>query len=361
MLFDHQNRLVQLVAAAAGMVVLAAAAAAEPFTVSGVEIDATGNTAFDAQREAMASGQRRAAQILIERLTLAEDRMDSGLAVITAETASGLIAGLQISDEQRSATRYRGVLSVQFDRREVRQYLGGLGVAYVESQAAPVLVVPLLEGPGGDVVWEGPWQDAWLRGHFETALTPFIALGAPRGAGGVPVGRGAITPREARALDEAALGALARAYGVNRVAVITAREGAGAVRAGGVELEFTPAGVVRTEMASVAAPGGYLEAAQRIVERREADWKRVSVVRGGEAAELEVTLVFSSLNEWRGLQRAVAGASLIQSARLDALSRKGAAMTIIHRGTRAQVASELNARGARLEQDGQLGWTVRAL
>lgn len=338
---------------------LAAPALGQAYTVRGIEIDATAATTSDAQRQAMTNGQIRAAETLIRRLTLAEDRMETDIPPMAAETAAGLIAGLQISDEQRSGTRYRGVLRVEFDRRAVGAYLSGLGLPYVESQDSPVLVVPLLESDGGRQLWGGPWSEAWERGGFDTALTPFITLGSRTTADGAPVGRNLISVSEASNLDRDALGALAQAYGVNAVAVVIARSGGDAVRASGAVVSFGDDAADREDLPSLAASGGFLDAARRIVERREEVWKRASVVRGGEAAELEITVLYGSIAEWLALQRAVAGASLIGNARLDALSRSGAAMTITHRGTRAQVSSELAARGARLEQDEELGWTVR--
>lgn len=351
--------LARTLPAVAAIVLMAAPALGQAYTVRGIAIDATADTAFEAQRQALSSGQTRAAERLVRRLTLVEDRMDSDLPPMTAEVAAELIAGLQIADEQRSSTRYRGVLSVEFDRRAVSDYLSSLGVPFVESQAAPVLVVPVLETQGERRIWSTPWHRAWLEGGFDTALTPFIALGSRSDEAGAPIGRGLITVDEAASLNSSALSALAQAYGVDRVAVILARQGGDAVRAAGAILTFSEQGATREDLDSVAAGGGFAEAAARIVERREEAWKRDAVVRGGEEAELSLTLLFSSISEWRGLQRAVAGASLIQDARLDALSRNGAEMTVVHRGTRDQVRSELAARGARLEEDGDLGWTVR--
>ena len=338
---------------------LAAPAFASPYTVSGIEIDAEADSAFVAQRNALAQGQTRAAEILINRLTLAEDRMEGQLPPMDPDTAAQLIAGLQIADEQRSATRYRASITVDFDPRAVRNYLSGLQIPFVESQAAPVLVVPVLDD-GAARIFSGPWHEAWLEGGYADALTPMIALGARRGRDGAPLGRGLIGPREALALDEPALRALADAYGVDAVAVIRARSSAGAVRAGGdlVRFDTEDEGPVIEPIPSQIV-NGFKQAADAIVAERQEAWKRQAVVRGGESAELEITLLFNSLREWRALQSAVAGASLIQNARLDALSKTGAAMTITHRGAREQLRSELAARGADFSEDPELGWTVR--
>ncbi|MEQ8404382.1 MAG: DUF2066 domain-containing protein [Oceanicaulis sp.] len=338
---------------------LAAPAFASPYTVSGVEIDAEADSAFVAQRNALARGQTRAAEILINRLTLAEDRMEAQFPPMDPDTAAQLIAGLQIADEQRSATRYRASVTVEFDPRAVRNYLSGLQVPFVESQAAPVLVVPVLDD-GGAQIFRGPWYEAWLNGGYANALTPMIALGSRRGPGGAPLGRGLIGPGEALALDEPALRALADAYGVDAVAVIRARSSAGAVRAGGDLVRFGGAeGGPVIEPVPSQIVNGFAQAADAVVAQRQEAWKRQAVVRGGESAQLEVTILFNSLREWRSLQRAVAGASLIENARLDALSKTGAAMTITHRGAREQLRAELAARGADFSEDTELGWTVR--
>lgn len=345
--------------AAAGFALLVAAfaapAMASPYTVSGVEIDAEASSAFEAQRAALARGQTRAAQMLVERLTLPQDRMEAQLPPMDPDTAAQLIAGLQISDEQRSSTRYRAQVSVQFDPRAVRRYLTGMGIPFVESQAEPVLVVPVLDTPSGPQIFGGPWYEAWLEGGYANALTPMVALGARTDSAGDPVGARLVSPG---GLDQTALRALADAYDVDAVAVIRARSSAGSVRAGGELVRFTDEGAVSDPIASQTV-NGFSQAAGAIVREREEAWKRQAVVRGGETAELEITLLFNSLREWRALQNAVAGASLIQNARLDALSRTGAAMTITHRGARDQVRAELAARGAEFSEEPDLGWTVR--
>ena len=50
------------------------ALAGDPFIVSGVYVDATGDNAIEAQNKAVSEGQMRAAQILLNRLTLPTQR-----------------------------------------------------------------------------------------------------------------------------------------------------------------------------------------------------------------------------------------------------------------------------------------------
>jgi hypothetical protein len=300
----------------------------------------------------MSRGQLRAANILIERLTLPEDRIAIGPDLIDGQTAPLLIAGLQIADEQRSATRYRANLTLEFDRRAVAQFFDALGLPFVQSPAAPVLVVAVSDEGAGPTL-SGGWARAWAQGAFETSLTPFLVYNAGD-AGDL------LSVSAALSMNEGALRMAAELYGVDAVAVITARSGGGAVRTGGNVMRFTEEGAIVEPLPGVSAFGGYADAAQRFVTEQEMAWKRAAIVRDTAETELSITVLYGSLREWRGLQRAVAGAALVQDARLDALSRRGAAMTLIHRGSLDQVQAELSARGASLEEDADLGWTVRS-
>ncbi len=346
------SRLSGLITALTLAVALGGAAVAQPLTVKNVEIDATADSAFEAQRQAMSEGQVRAAMTLIERLTLPEDRFEFDPEIVTADVAAELIAGLQISNEQRSATRYRGVLTIEFDRRAVGEFLDLYEIPYVQSPASPTLAIAISDEGSGPTL-SGDWARAWRDGSYETSLTPFAVYNDRQA-------QGAITVSEALIMDEEALARVAELYQVDRVAVVTARQGAGAVRTGGNVMRFTDEGPVTEPLESVSALGGFEAAADRFVTERELAWKREAIVRDTEQGELSVTVLYGSVREWRRLQRAVAGAALVEDARLDALSRRGAAMTLIHRGSLEQVGAELAARGAALEEDADLGWTVRS-
>ena len=54
------------------------------------------------------------------------------------------------------------------------------------------------------------------------------------------------------------------------------------------------------------------------------------------------------------------GASLVRDARLEAVSRDGALMTLAYRGELTQLTTELAERGAVLEEHPGLGWVVRS-
>ncbi len=379
--------MLRTVIAAAALIAAPPAAlaqAGDPFTVDGVAVDETGANATSAQQSALQTGQTLAAQRLIERLTLPEDRMEAGLPPISPGEAAEMVSGIEIADEQRSATRYIATLSVGFAPGQVRPFLDRAGIDFVEAQARPVLVAPVFDGDRGPTL-SGAWREAWLTGGFEHYLAPMIAYGSRttgEGEDEAPLGSGVISPSAAIAGDEEALRALGAVYGVDRVAVIGARVRSGEIVASGRLYDFaSPRGrVARLDDDETAGPDAapepsqpgavvtaigevraatFARAAARIAEARQAAWKREVIVRGGEERALALTLLFDGHARWRRMQDALASASLVRDARLDGLSRDGAAMTIRHRGSPEQLGVELAARGLVLEEDARLGWTLR--
>lgn len=340
--------LILVLAAAAG------AAAQGPYTVSRVPIDATASNTFEAQAIALRQGQAEAARRLIDRLTLFEDRMEASLPPLSNEEIAELIAGLQIADERRSGTRYIGVLTVNFDPRAVRRWLQSHRVPFVEAQARPVVVLPVLHTEeGGAALWDGnPWRETWTEIDAANALAPVILPSRE-------TGRSLISASVATAMDVDALRDVALAHGAAEVAVLIARGGEDGMRYQGAVFSFADPSGEPVRAPVTASAGGFRAAAQRFIADREEAWKRSAIVRGGEGGEFAVTVLYGGISEWQALRGAITGASLVTNARLDALSRDGAMMTLTHRGDRAQLITELDARGAALTEDREMGWVIR--
>jgi len=161
-------------------------------------------------------------------------------------------------------------------------------------------------------------------------------------------------------MNEDQLRSVARAYGVSRVAVMVASQSSGGVRVDGRLFSFDGSGEVTSQSIPTMAMSGFRAAARRFVGELEMAWKSEAIVRGGGAETLNVTVLYNSLAEWRRLQDALTGSSLIRSAQLDAIAPTGAMMTLEFRGDMSQLERELDARGARLVRDPELGLVVRS-
>ena len=95
--------------------------------------------------------------------------------------------------------------------------------------------------------------------------------------------------------------------------------------------------------------------ADRVVAHLEADWKAASAVLVGEVVTSSVSVLYNTHSDWIALQDTINTAAQIKGARLDALSKDGALMTISYGGDIERLANELRFKGVRVERDPNLG------
>lgn len=328
-------------------VAAAFSASADIFTVTGVRVDATAESAAAARERAIADGQRRAAQILIQRLTLDADR--AALAPLDASGAALLVAGFEVNDESARGQRYIADMTVAFAPSEVRDYLRSAGVPFVDSAARPVVIAPVLMSGGQARLWQSnPWLDAWSGVNLENELVPVIT----------PTGDlndiRAVRASDAANLDVEGLRQLAAGYGAERVVVARATGPSSATL---TRIDFAADGAVR-ELGSVSG-GDYASLVAASAGLLQREWKNLTIVRSTSTSELAVSVLYQNSSQWLTLRNSLGGSSLISNARLDAMANSGAMMFLRHRGRVDQLEAELAERGVVLAQDPQIGWTVR--
>jgi len=163
--------------------VLEAGAADDPYTVSGIKVDATAQSRVVAQTMAINSGRDRAWQTLYRRLAKQQDWARQP--ALDPVTLQRLIRSYEARDQRSSTTRFVASMTYVFNPGAVRHILQQANLAYSDVTARPILVIPL--GPTYDV--RSPWTHAWGNPHVAQ--------------GGVPL----ILP-QADAIDAAALAAL---------------------------------------------------------------------------------------------------------------------------------------------------------
>ena len=313
-----------LLIAAAVSVAAVPALAADPFTVAGVPVDARATSATEAQALATQQGYETAARLLLERLTLDSERAEKGLPPLDIAVVGPLIRGQTIDNERRSNTRYLGDLTIAFNPSGVQQLLRGAGLTMVSSQAQERLIVPV------DVLPDSARAAEIRANRYKHALTP---LRAPRGPDGFLFSDG--TPGE---LGLRA-GALVRESGLQRALLVY---GDGRV------VELGPDGETRDLGRSLA----------RAVANLEREFKESTAVPSGELTSSTVSILYSTLAEWQRLQRAINTSAQVRDARLDAVAKDGALMTIAY-GDFARLQSEMRQKGVIIERDPELGLVIR--
>ncbi|MEE9347836.1 MAG: DUF2066 domain-containing protein [Robiginitomaculum sp.] len=321
---------------------VSAAFAGDPFTVAGVYVDGRGESAIEAQTIAIGEGQLRAANLMIERVTLEGDRAAKGFAGLEIEQAVKLIRAMEIANEKRSGTRYLGDITVAFNPSAIQAYVRSKDMTMISTQTRERLVIPVITGK---IAGSGhAWGAAWDKPAFGHALTPVRA--GPSGE------RLPISGDAALAGDMDAIALAGQTVGTQQVLV------ANAVNSGsGITVTLTDYALDSGQTTTLGSVHGadFNAAAAAAVALLESEWKRASVNQLENAESMLVSVLYNSHSDWQRLQQAINSASQISDARLDAISKDGALMTITYGGDLGRLANELSYKGVKFETSAKLG------
>src|ERR1700704_343716 len=136
----------------------APAALPDLFTVSGVKVDASAESATTARDIAMTQGRPAAWTKLYRRLTAAS--MWAKQPQLDENALLRLIRSFEVAGERRSTTRYLADVIFHFNPVAVRALLRQYNIAYTDTRSRPALVIPVTVGKVGfDPL--SPWAMAW--------------------------------------------------------------------------------------------------------------------------------------------------------------------------------------------------------
>jgi len=312
--------------------VSAPAFAGDIFTVTGVSVDATAESATAARDIAVREGERRALEILLKRLTTKEDW--GRLPTIDGPMAESMVRSFQVDNERRSATHYLASLSVRFQPGAVRGLLSARDIPFSESPARTAVLIPILTDETGDRLWDegNAWTGAWALIDLENGLTPMV----------VPLGdigdMTTLTVQQALSGNRPALAAMAARYGADRVVVAHASVGdvPGSLSSRFVTYPVGEAGPKTwsgRESGAASLGTAAHRLASRFIDKTEVDWKRDSIVRFGEQAVLSASVAYQSLGEWQTIRRRLDQIPLIRNITIVAVSTEGAQVELDYVGT----------------------------
>lgn len=410
-----RRALLVLAAALAGLSA-AHAAGDDVFVVPRVTVQAQADSATAAKNIAQREGRRKAMEILLRRLTIeddwpylprvgadmnAEGAIDAGRNVIplSDDTLEDLESGFEVYNEKSSARTYRAFITYRFKPASVRRLLREAGIPYSEAQTRTALVLPVLQTENGIYLWEenNPWMAAWKVRPYNNELTPMAA----------PLGdledSAVISAREALALNTEALARMAERYSVSQVIVAHAylqqagdehklrvrlingfRESAelentgdimtgvsadGAEEFGGAlqgpaTNNFNPAkvGDVLAEAWFTRPAGNFPQLAEEAIEvviaKHAKPWKEQTLIDHTEAALLEASAYFRSLDEWAKIRAALISTPLVGSVQVRSLSRYGAEMLVRAYGDPDKLIVAMEAQGLVLWTEDGERWMV---
>lgn len=146
---------------------IAPVAASRDIRVSGIAVDARG----DSPQEAREAGWKEAARLAWNKI---------GGPELSDSQISAMVSAIVIESEQLGPRRYIARLGVVFDRARASGYLGGEGEV---TRSAPLLLIPVTVSAGTATVFErrNPWQRAWAEYQTGASRIDYVR---PSGAGG---------------------------------------------------------------------------------------------------------------------------------------------------------------------------------
>lgn len=316
----------------------ALARAGDPFTVADVPVDARGATAIEAQTDAILRGQTRAAAVLVERLTYADDRAAANYVPPLPDEATRMIRAMSVANERRSADRYIGDITVAFVPAAVRAFANARGLTLLETQARERVVLLVPSAPLAD---ESAFSKQWSDPALGFSLTPLRMVAMD------PTALAALDTRAIKAGDPEALAQLRAAVGASEILL--------AEQVGSQAQLFD----IETNAGTVHALGTVADA-RTALRRLESEWKQansslVAAADSGTRVAFQTTVLFDDLGEWLRLQEAIDGAARVTDVRLNALASSGALMTLTYVGEREALSRELRGKGVRLDTHPRFG------
>jgi hypothetical protein len=337
-----------LVLLAAVSAVPKTAAADDPFTVSGIKVDATAQSAIEAQTRAINNGRAKAWQTLYRRLTKQQDWARQP--PLDDTTLQRLVRSYQARDQRSSTTRFVANMTYVFNANAVRRMLQQSNVGYSDATARPILVIPL--GPGWSE--ETPWTRAWKDQRFAHAAAPLVLPPADKIDSGT---LGSLRFDSAAWQDVEPMAS--RIHAADAYLVLVIPQSAQMI----VKIRHLAASSAATipdlvvpvppNTPPAKAFGKVADAAGNAIID---SWKSRAVIDFSKHAKLVASLHVETLQDWNQTLRKVEAVSTISDVTVVAMDIGEARVAISYVGTTDQLGEQLARAGLTLSNDNGQWW-----
>jgi hypothetical protein len=328
---------------------VAAPALGDLFTVAGIKVDATAESATIARDIAMAQGRPQAWTTVYRRLTATanwgkQPQLDDNQLL-------RLVRSFEVAGERRSTTRYLAEVTYHFNPAAVRAVLRQNRIAYTETRSKPAVVIPIIEGKGFTA--SGPWAAAWKDPAFTQGLVPMI----------LPVGDAedmAIFSREDfMQLDWMGFAPLVSRYDAGAVVLAIASEDGNTVQS----IEITQ--MARTASSFAFAQSTFTADAAAVADKVQETWKTRTSVDFGTRGHLVADVQFNSLAQWARIRSQLRAVKSVVDVDIVGLSANEAEIDVTYFGRIEQLQDSLSQQSLALTGNPtaytlQLGTTAAA-
>lgn len=305
-------------------------ARADIYTITGVAISATAETAIAAKQAAIAEGQFKAYSALVKRLTRPGEA--EALPKIDSTMLQQVVIGFSLDNERTGPQQYLADLTVRFHPDAVELLFAQHGVEIAVTQAPPTLLVPVYRSDGSINVFEGgsPWRETLRRLGLDGRMVPMLLpLGDSTDA---QIDRDALI-----AADRDALSALMIRYDVEFAIVAAATyDRDRAVLAGSID-GIAPSGPVRIERQVDVVPGEDEAAlkglATALLDALDEEWRSASASgltdTGGASEKFAFVVPFQVLQDWVIIRERLEALAGVEKLDVQTLA-PGSASVVVH-------------------------------
>ncbi len=314
----------------------------DPFTVGGIQVDATAASATEAATIAINAGRARAWTTLYRHLTKQQDWLRQPQ--LDDLTLQRIVRNYIPGNERRSTTRYVASMTYVFNAEAVRRILQRNDIAYTDAQARPILVIPMAP----EFQPSGAWTAAWADPHLSAGSVPLVMpQGDVSALGSLDLATSVwqdVQPAAARAHAQDVYLAQLQA-GNGQLTVKLKRLGPGPSPA-------IPDVVVPVPPRTPTAKA-YVSAADAAAGAIVDAWKARSAIDFGRRSKLVADVRIDSLSAWSALQQKLAAIPSVTEVFVMAMNIGEARIAISYVGTQDQFSDQLSQAGLALSsQDG---------
>lgn len=331
------------------------------FEVLDVRVDETDQTAAAAREKALAVGERRAWDVLVQRLA---DPQQRRLPEFSQREIGDAVKDIWVTEEKTSSVRYIATLNYNFRPTSVSRLLTSRGVRFTMTPSQPVVVLPVYEAEGGRLLWDdpNPWRQAWQS----VRIRGLVPIKVPNGD---LADLSIVGVDQALAGDRSRLAELAQRHGGGGALVTVATVEAGPastarnLKISSIRYSATTAQPLAERSFALDAdptPDLLRQAALAVAEDLQAAWRHGTAAvpaEGKPASATRVAVPLPSLEDWVRIRKQLRTLPQVQSVTLQSITREEARLTIVYPGNTEQLSSALAQSGLYLrDRDGE--WVI---
>lgn len=326
------------------------------YTVEGIEVDVTAKNALEAREEAFNEAQVKAYQELVERL--ASNGAENQNKDLDAESISFMVQDFEVTKEQLSAKRYKGIYTIRFRPDAFQSQIINQGGSYSDIPRGDVLILPFYQAGANTVLWGqmNPFLSAWARQYSSSIdLTSIV----------VPIGDiedvAQVNESSPLSYDPVKLERMRERYGANEVSLILASPEIGANGVENLRVSLYSAKIRGPEFAGQMKIDGvagetinqlFDRAVLKLTQQYKSDWKEQTAVSSTEIQNISAVMNFHSVREWINTKQLLESVPGMDSVRVNRLTPREANVSLNYHGDIKNLGLVIGRLGLAIVQSG---------